>query len=271
MALARAWGETAVIAAWGGSSSPRLLLDRATVGPGAAGILSVSALIPVTTVVIARLRANREHLRNFYLSALHTAYVGVSPLMALVAVGGSVVIPIVFGPGWSPSVVPFQFLAVAGIFALGAALDHGVMYGVGRPGLWFAYSVITDAVTLATTVVLVQYGLPAIALGFVVVTIAATLGRWWPPAAEDHRGPGAHDSATPSRDGRGRDSRSGRGRRRHGAVARPPPGGLSRPRWHPPADHTRVHRPGDEPRDSSGPSSGCFRDAATPPQETEKS
>jgi O-antigen/teichoic acid export membrane protein len=98
--------------------------------------------------------------------------------MALVAVGGSAVIPLVFGRGWEPSVIPFQFLAVAGVFALGAALDNGLMYGVGRPGLWFAYSVVTDAVTLATTAVLARYGLPAIALGFVAVTIVATLCRW---------------------------------------------------------------------------------------------
>ncbi len=177
VALARAWGETAVIAAWAGAAA----LGYYSIAQRLVQVLqdlSVSALIPVTTVAVARLRADGGRLRNFYLSALHTAYVGVSPLMTLVAIGGSVVIPIVFGPGWLPSVAPFQFLAVAGIFALGAALDHGVMYGVGRPGLWFGYSVVTDAVTLATTAVLVRYGLSAIALGFVVVTVAATFCRW---------------------------------------------------------------------------------------------
>jgi O-antigen/teichoic acid export membrane protein len=177
VAVARSWGETAVIANYAGAAA----LGYYSIAQRlvqALQDLSVSALIPVTTVAIARLRTDAQRLRSFYLTALHTAYAGVSPIMALAAVGGSVVIPIVFGKGWDTSVVPFQFLAVAGIFALGAALDHGVMYGVGRPGLWFAYSVVTDAVTLATTIVLVRFGLPAIALGFVGVTIVATFARW---------------------------------------------------------------------------------------------
>jgi len=177
VAVARSWGETAVIANWAGATA----LGYYSIAQRLVAVLqdlSVSALIPVTTVAIARLRTDARRLRSFYLTALHTAYAGVSPLMALAAVGGSVVTPIVFGKGWDASVVPFQFLAIAGIFALGAALDNGVMYGVGRPGLWFAYSVVTDAVTLATTFVLVRFGLPAIALGFVGVTVVATLARW---------------------------------------------------------------------------------------------
>ena len=177
VAVARSWGETAVIASWAGAAA----LGYYSIAQRLVQVLqdlSVAALIPVTTVAIARLRNDASRVRSFYLTALHTVYAGVSPIMALAAVGGAVVIPIVFGSGWGPSVVPFQFLAVAGIFALGAALDHGVLYGVGRPGLWFAYSVVTDAVTLGTTMVLVRFGLPAIALGFVGVTIVATLGRW---------------------------------------------------------------------------------------------
>jgi O-antigen/teichoic acid export membrane protein len=177
VAVGRSWGETALIASWAGAAS----LGYFAIAQRLVQVLqdlSVSALVPVTTVAIARLRADAQRLRSFYLTALHAAYAGVSPIMALVAVGGSAVIPIVFGRGWEPSVIPFQLLAVAGIFALGAAIDNGLMYGVGRPGLWFAYSVVTDAVTLATTAVLVRYGLPAIALGFVAVTIVATLCRW---------------------------------------------------------------------------------------------
>lgn len=177
VAVARSWGETAVIANWAGAAA----LGYYSIAQRLVQVLqdlSVSALIPVTTVAIARLRNDAARLRSFYLTALQTVYAGVSPIMTLVAVGGSVVIPIVFGRGWDASVVPFQFLAIAGIFALGASLDHGVLYGVGRPGLWFAYSVVTDAVTLVTTIVLVRFGLPAIALGFVGVAVLATVGRW---------------------------------------------------------------------------------------------
>jgi len=178
VAVARAWGETAVIASWAGAAA----LGYYSIAQRLVQVLqdlSVSAIIPVSTVSIARLRDDASRLRSFYLTALHATYAGVSPLMALVAIGASVVIPAVFGAGWSPSVVPFQFLAVAGILAIGAALDHGLFYGLGQPGLWFTYAVVTDAVTLGTTAVLVRFGLPAIALGFVGVTLLATLARWF--------------------------------------------------------------------------------------------
>lgn len=177
VAVGRSWGETALIANFAGAAA----LGYYSIAQRLVQVmqdLSVAALVPVTTVAIARLRNDAGRLRSFYLTALHTTYAGVSPLMALAAVGGAVIIPVVFGSGWEPSVIPFQILAVAGIFSLGAALDHGVLYGVGRPGLWFTYSVVTDAVTLATTVVLVRFGLSAIALGFVAVAVLATMGRW---------------------------------------------------------------------------------------------
>ena len=73
---------------------------------------------------------------------------------------------------------PTQALAVAGIITLGAMLDHGLFYGLGRPGTWLAYAVVVDGATVATTAVAVRWGLVGVAVGFVIVAFFATVARW---------------------------------------------------------------------------------------------
>jgi O-antigen/teichoic acid export membrane protein len=64
-------------------------------------------------------------------------------------------IPLLFGREWEQAVRPTQALAVAGIIVLGAMLDHGLFYGLGRPGTWLTYAVVVDGATVATTAIAV--------------------------------------------------------------------------------------------------------------------
>jgi O-antigen/teichoic acid export membrane protein len=98
--------------------------------------------------------------------------------MIVIVVTAPLVIPLLFGSQWRASALPAQALAIAGIITLGAMLDHGLFYGLGRPGSWLSYAVVVDAATVATTAVAVRWGLGGVALGFVVVAVAATLARW---------------------------------------------------------------------------------------------
>jgi hypothetical protein len=85
---------------------------------------------------------------------------------------------LLFGQEWTAAVRPAQALAVAGIIVLGAMLDHGLFYGLGRPGTWLSYAVVVDGATVATTAVAVHWGLVGVAAGFVVVAFLATVARW---------------------------------------------------------------------------------------------
>ena len=98
--------------------------------------------------------------------------------MILLAVTAPALIPLLFGERWGASVPAAQALAVAGIITLGAMVDHGLFYGLGRPGAWLAYAVVVDAVSVTTTVVAVRWGLVGVAMGFVVVAVLATALRW---------------------------------------------------------------------------------------------
>lgn len=161
-------------------------------GPAALGYLSVaqrlvqvaqdmggSAIVPVSTVVFAKVRESHDRLRSAYVRALRLSYAAVSPVMMVVAVGGSLLVPLIFGPHWTASIPVAQALAVAAILTLGAGIDNGLFYGAGRPGRWLAYAVVIDALTLTVTIVMAPHGLTAVAVGFVGVAAAATAVRWW--------------------------------------------------------------------------------------------
>ncbi len=140
--------------------------------------LSAAPLIPVSTVVFARLRGSAHGLRVKYLKALGVAYAVVSPLMILIVVTAPLSVPLLFGQQWTASVQPTQALAVAGIITLGAMLDQGLFYGLGRPGAWLGYALVVDGATVGMTAVAVRWGPTGVAVGFVVVAALATVARW---------------------------------------------------------------------------------------------
>ena len=112
------------------------------------------------------------------MKALGVAYAVVSPLMILIVVTAPVMVPTLFGEKWRASVPPTQALALAGIITLGAMLDHGLFYGLGRPGSWLRYSIVVDTATVATTAIAVRWDLRGVAIGFVIVAVLATVARW---------------------------------------------------------------------------------------------
>ncbi len=141
--------------------------------------LTGAALLPVSTVAFSRIRDAAERLRAAYVRALRMTYAIMSPPLIVVAVAAPLIIPIVFGDGWADSGRVAQILALAGIMVVGATLDHGLFYGLGKPGRWFVYALIIDACTVGTTAVMVQWGLDAIAWGFLVIAGIATVIRWF--------------------------------------------------------------------------------------------
>lgn len=139
--------------------------------------LTGAALLPVTTVAFAKLRDSPERLLEAYVKALRLTYTIMSPPLVVVAVAAPLIIPILFGPGWEESFRVAQFLALAGTVVVGATLDHGLHYGLGVPGRWFAYALATDILTIGVTAVAVHWGLVEVAAGFLAVAIVATLVR----------------------------------------------------------------------------------------------
>lgn len=178
VAMLRALGEAAVISATLGVAA----LGYMTIAQRLVQVvqdLTGSAIVPVTQVAFAKIREEPERLRAAYLRALRLTYFALALPLTFVAVGSPLIVPIMFGDGWEHSYPVAQILAVAGTLTVGAWLDHGLFFGLGRPGVWFWYALVIDGLTLGVTVVLAPFGLVAIAWGFVGVCIVATVSRWF--------------------------------------------------------------------------------------------
>ena len=177
IATLRAWAESLIVTVSLGTLGLGLLNISQRLVQVAQDLVAAS-LTPVSTVVFAKVRASADRLRATYLKALGVAYAVVSPVMVVIVVTAPVLIPLLFGQRWQASVRPAQALSIAGVITLGAMLDHGLFYGLGRPGAWLRYSVVVDTVTVGTTAVAVRWGLTGVAVGFVVVASLATVARW---------------------------------------------------------------------------------------------
>ena len=92
VAISRVWAESWII--------------TVTLGPAAMGLfniaqrlvqvaqeLTAASLVPVSTVVFAKVRESQDRLRGTYVKALGVAYAVVSPLMILIVVTAPVMVP----------------------------------------------------------------------------------------------------------------------------------------------------------------------------------
>jgi len=174
--MARQWGENAIItnvlgaAALGKLSVAQRLVQTSQEVAGA-------AIAPVSTVVFAQVRDDGERLQRGYDRALGLSYLVIAPALTAILVTAPLLVPLLFGPQWAQSVGPAQALSVAAVFTLGANLDRGLFYGLGRPGTWLVYATVIDALTVAATAILARYGIFAITIGFVGVAAIATIAR----------------------------------------------------------------------------------------------
>lgn len=178
VAVCRQWAETAIVSVGLGMAA----LGYLNIAQRLVQIvqeLTGAALLPVTMVAFAKIRDSAERLREAYLRALRMTYALLAPPLTLLAVAAPLILPLVFGDGWEESVPVARILAFAGILVVGATLDHGLFYGLGRPGRWFGYALAVDVLTVATTALTVRWGLVGVATGFLVVAAVATASRWF--------------------------------------------------------------------------------------------
>nr|BFF09379.1 hypothetical protein GCM10025699_06820 [Microbacterium flavescens] len=178
VALAHVWAENAIVSnVLGASALGQLSVAQRLVQT--TQDLAGSAIAPVSTVVFAQVRDDPARLRRGYDRAISMTYVLITPALTAVAVTAPVLVPLLFGPQWTQSIGVTQALAIAAVFAVGAMLDHGLFYGLGRPGRWLAYAVVVDVGAVVVTAFAVQSGITGVAVGFLAVAVLATIVRWF--------------------------------------------------------------------------------------------
>lgn len=140
--------------------------------------VTASAVLPVSTVMFAKVQDNAERLRSAYLRSQGLFCAVIVTVMVLVMIGSPTLVPLLFGDQWGPSVPLAQVLACVGILIMGAMLDQALFYGVGQPGRWFLYGLVIDVATLAAAAISAPHGLVTYCLGFLAVAVCATVVRW---------------------------------------------------------------------------------------------
>lgn len=172
----RQWAEYAIIAAFLGTTGLGYLNIAQRLVQIAQDV-TAAAVLPVTTVVFARIRTEPERLRSGYRRALGMTYAVVVPVMILLTAAAPQLVPLLFGAQWAESVGVAQVLGCVGILTMVAMLDHGLFYGLGRPGTWFVFAVIVDVATVVVALFTAPHGLVAWAFGFLGIAVASTLVR----------------------------------------------------------------------------------------------
>jgi lipopolysaccharide exporter len=134
-------------------------------------VSAFQVLSQVAFPVFSRARTEPGRLRRGYLRMLRlqTTYgVVVGCVLAAVA---PYLVPVLFGPGWSRSVVPLQLLAVYAAFrSLGMGVVD-VLKATGRPGLALRASVARLAVLVPALVVATTWGINGVAVAQVAVAL----------------------------------------------------------------------------------------------------
>ena len=87
--------------------------------------------------VFSRLNQDSERIRRAYQVATTVALLVIAPLVTFLAFQARLVIPLVFGERWVPSVVVFQILSIHVIVNAVTSGIGSVLYAVGRPDISF--------------------------------------------------------------------------------------------------------------------------------------
>jgi teichuronic acid exporter len=119
---------------------------------------------------------SREELRGLHERATRVHAAVIFPLLASLIVFAPILIPLVLGAAWTPSVGPTQILAVAGMVAAILTGYPQVMLAVGRPRALLNFNLAMLAVYATVVALAVGHGLIAVAIAVVVVYLGILVG-----------------------------------------------------------------------------------------------
>ncbi len=110
--------------------------------------------------------ADLKHLRREMVRLLTIV---LFPLLVLLAITAPVIVPLLFGPGWGPAVVPVQILALGGASTLVINAVGTVLMATGRPRALLGFGVGHFSVYALTVFLVVPMGIVAVAIDAAVV------------------------------------------------------------------------------------------------------
>ncbi len=119
---------------------------------------------------------SRDELRSMHERATRVHAAAIVPVLGTLIVVAPILIPLVFGPRWAPSVVPAQILAVAGMIAAVLTGYPQVMLAVGKPRLLLGFNLVVLTGYIGAILLAVPYGLIGVAVAVVGIYLGILAG-----------------------------------------------------------------------------------------------
>jgi PST family polysaccharide transporter len=173
---------------WCGSQRADQTLIGYSFGPAALGpyalasrcvqLLMDSVAAPLQLVALpafSRLQDERERLQHaFYKSTEIVATLAAPVFLGLAALAPSLV-PVMFGPQWSPAVVLLQGLAIYGLLRVTLSFGHPLILSVGRAGIYFLMFVLLTVLTVGLCLLATRWNPLAVAAAMSVALVLQSM------------------------------------------------------------------------------------------------
>jgi PST family polysaccharide transporter len=140
----------------------------------------ISIVGRVTFPAFSKVQDDDESLRAIYAKVIRFVSLFSFPLLSGLAVVAPLLVPLVYGEKWLPSVLPIQVLCGAGmLYSLGGP-SGSVFLAKGRPGLLLKISVISLSGLLLMLLWLVRYGIVGVSVAVLTYTVLSlSIGQFY--------------------------------------------------------------------------------------------
>lgn len=136
-------------------------------------LVMINLLTGVSTAVafpaFSRLHGKPERLRRAFYTATKLTCVASFPAFLGVAVLAPLLIPVLFGPGWEPSIPVMQILALSGILLSVQYFNGSVIQAEGKPSWQLGITLVSAVLNAAAFLLVVRWGIVAVAAAYVTV------------------------------------------------------------------------------------------------------
>lgn len=138
-------------------------------------VVPLSKLNPVLTRVAFPLFSLRQDddaaLRRGYTEMTRLLAFVLCPAIIGLAITAPLLIPVLVGEAWTPSIVLLQILSMLGLIKALGNPSGSILLAKGRPDIGFIWNVIIAVVNTAVFLVAVDLGLQAVAWAYMILTL----------------------------------------------------------------------------------------------------
>ncbi|WP_020606884.1 MOP flippase family protein [Spirosoma spitsbergense] len=139
-------------------------------------VFPISKLSPIVLQVaypiLARLKGDTEELKKSYLTILDLLSSVNLPLLAGLFIMADSVVPLLYGPGWEPTILLIRIFVFVSVFTFLSNPLFTLAFSKGKPKLLFFLNVATLVVKIPLVYVFAYYGgVVGIALAFMTATL----------------------------------------------------------------------------------------------------